>query len=65
MLKAVVVRDGPPCPNKPMCSILTCFTQAVSLVEAVGLPADTGTMAAWVEPVVVFVEVASHQLIKG
>ena len=65
MLKAVVVKDGPPCPNKTMHSVLTWFTQSVSLAEATGLPADAGTMAAQVEPVVVFAEVVCHQLIKG
>ena len=65
MLKVAVVRDGPLCPNKPMLSALTWFTQAASLAEATGLLVDTGTTAAWVEPAVVFIEAEHHQLIKG
>ena len=65
VLKAAVVRESPPCPNELMHSALTWFTQAVNLAEAMGLPMDAGTMAACLEPAVVSIEVAHHQLNRG
>ena len=48
-----------------MCSALTRLTQVVSLVEATGLPSDTGAMAARVEPKAVFVEAVCYHQING